>query len=694
MVAVTKEQDYLDILRAVRDLPFPMGGKLLTSVLVGDATHETVARYRLDREQAFGSLGGYDEQEIEQLLQSCVAHGLLERTALPGKSFAKVHRLTEKGKQELRKPVGLRPTSALNPTFIPTPITDQERQLIASFGFLLKQYTPEQQHAIVAQAPRILCVAGAGSGKTTVLTKRVEFLVRCCGVAPERILAITFTRKARAEMEHRLNGLVRIETFNSFGERLLQQHGDHLYGRPVRILQYADRMRLLYHALKRLDLDLGYVIERHFTARQRRDKTREQLARLLAHDCFGIVDYYANQGLELQPFATTPDAKIIEDLCRCVREEMRASGLRDYSDQLLDTIRLFKENPRLVPRYDHILVDEYQDVNPVQKTLLDLLAPSHLFVVGDPRQSIFGWRGSRVRCILEFPTEQPTTVVALTSNHRSAADIVAAMNAAIQPMRMPDLVATRTEPGIARLRQFADDDAERAWIAAQIASSSTPRAEIFALARTNRALQDLSDTLTARDIAHLVRSDEEGRLPAPQAGMVVLSTVHAIKGLEAETVFVVGANAQSYPCMAGDHPVMDMVRTVEHDRDEEELRLFYVALSRAKRELFVTYSGTPSRFLTPELRRLLGEAQRTLASKPPTTKTQGAGGKLYERLREWRARTSRKAGVPAYLVFPDATLLAIAQQQPTSMDDLHMVKGIGPAKAHKYGAEIIELVTG
>ena len=692
MAAVTKEQDYLDILRAVRDLPFPMGGKLLASVLGGDAGHDTIRKYRLDREQSFGSLSGYGEEEVESLLQSCVAHNLIERSALPGKSFVKVYRLTENGKQELKKPRGLNVKSTLNPSFTPTPITPKEQQLVDAFHFLLKPYSAEQQHAIVAQSLRVLCVAGAGSGKTTVLTKRVEFLVRCRGVQPERILAITFTRKARAEMEHRLNGLVRVETFNSFGEKLLQQHGDHLYGRPVRVIAFADRMRLLYHAIKRLNLDLAQVVETHFTTRQRHSKTKEQLARSLAHDVFGIIDYYANQGQDFQPFATTPDAKVIEDLCRAIREEMKETGLRDYSDQLLDTIRLLRENPRLMPRYEHVLVDEYQDVNPVQKQLLDLLNPTNLFVVGDPRQSIFGWRGSRVQCIIEFPDEAETTIVALTRNHRSPARIVDAMNAAIKPMRVPDLVATKQDDGIARVHSFPDDEKERGWIADQILASSVPREEIFVLARTNKYLESVSETLTARGIPHLVRSDEEGRLPAPQEGLVVLSTVHAIKGLEATVVFVAGATATAYPCLAGDHPVMDMVRTVEHDRDDEELRLFYVAISRAKLEVHVTYSNTPTRFLTLELRRLLGDAQRTL--EKPAEKTQGKDGALYRRLREWRSTVSRKAGVPAFLIFPDATLIELASAKPQTVDDLHAIRGIGPAKAQRYGEEILSLLNG
>jgi len=690
MVAVTKDQDYLVVLQTVRDLPFPVGGKLLVQFLRGDSNNDTIQRYRLERENGFGMLSGYDEQETTRLVEDCLARMWLERAPLTANSFAKIYRLTAKGKAEIAKPTGLR---AVPVAIEPTPITPAEEQLRTAFQFLLKQFSAEQQHAIVAQSPRVLCVAGAGSGKTTVLTKRIEFLVHCRGVKPEKILAITFTRKARAEMEHRLKGLVQIETFNSFGERMLNRHGDHLYGRPVRLLSYSDKMRLLYHAVKHLGLELGQVIESHFSTRTRRDKPREQLARLLAHDLFGIIDYYANQGKELGKFATTPDAKIIENLCRTIKDEMRDTGLRDYSDQLLDTLKLLRAHPRLIPQYDHILVDEYQDVNPVQKELLDILAPPNLFVVGDPRQSIYGWRGSSIRCILDFPKEAGCTTVALTRNHRSVPVIVDAMNACIRPLRMLDLSPSRTEPGRVALKHFSDDDEEKSWIAAQILNARVPKEDIFVLTRTNRLLKELSETFNARGIPHLVRSDEEGKLPAPQAGMVVLSTVHAIKGLEANMVFVAGANAQSYPCIAGDHPVMDMVRTVEHDREEEELRVFYVALSRAKDELYVTYSGTPTRYLTTEVRKLLGDAQTTLAKESPI-KSQGSGGKLYERLRQWRSTVSRRAGVPAYLVFPDATLLEIAEQKPTSMDELHMIKGIGPAKAKKYGDDIIEMITG
>ncbi len=678
--------DYLTILDAMERLPFPMGRKALIAFLTGDKTHETVQRNRLARERTFGCLSGLSADEAEQLLSWMSANGLVEQVRPEGKHF-RILAISARGRSELRAP---KLDTQREMRFAATPPSDEERKMFSAFGFFLAPYNDEQRQAIVSRAKSLLCVAGAGSGKTTVLTKRIEFLVRFRGVAPEKVLAITFTRKAREEMQRRLAGLVQVETFNSFCERLLSRHGGILYGRSVRVLSYKDRIRLVHHAVRTLGLDMGAVVTTYFTERQRREKTREQLAHLFMNDCFSILDHYANNGEDLADFSSaSPEAGMVHAVCASIREEMRAAGLRDYGDQLRDALSLLRSHPGLMPRYEHILVDEYQDVNTVQKQLLDLLAPANLFVVGDPRQSIFGWRGSRISFILDFARERPgCETVVLARNYRSGRQIVSLINAGVARMALPDLVGER-EGGIARLHTFRSEDDEIAFIAQRILASTVPREEIFVLTRTNRQLQDVARTLGARGIAHVLRSDET-RLVEAGEGEVTLSTVHAIKGLEARVVFVAFCTTQSFPCIASDHPVLDLVKRETGDREEEELRLFYVAMSRAKDELHLTCSGTPTRFISREMRKLLGAAY----DEPLVSAQRGVGefGDLFSRLKEWRLSASRRLGLPAYMILPDKTLLELAQQQPADIGALHDIKGIGPTKAERFGDEILGVI--
>lgn len=681
--ATAKELDYLNILRAIERLPFRMGKKALVDVLAGDRTNDTVKRNRLEREQDFGCMGGYSKEEIDEMIGRLLVNGMIEKAALQGKSYYKVLALTQKGKAEIAQPTLHERT--VRAAFDAADITEEDRRVFQAFGFFLGKYNDEQKKAIISQAPRILCVAGAGSGKTTVLTKRIEFLTRFCGVSRERVLAITFTRKARQEMQDRLQGLVQVETFNSFCERLLNRHGQLFYGKPVRVVRYGDRMRLLHHAIRALSLDVGAVLGSYFSARQLREHPKERLLSMFMHDCFGILDHYANSGQRLKDFAGTDTAaRMVYDICRHMREEMQREGLRDYSDQLLDTLSLFKRHPELIPEYDHILVDEYQDVNDVQKLLLDVLDPPNLFAVGDPRQSIFGWRGSKVRHILEFPKEHsPCDTIVLRTNYRSAAQIVETINASIRRMGLPDLLCAVPDAGTVRVHEFGGDDEEIAFVTERILQSATPREEIFVLTRTNRQLEEIARHFAARGIPYVLRSEELHRVVEAKEGEVTLSTVHAIKGLEADTVFVCGCNAQSFPCIASERPVMDLIRKEEHDREEEELRLFYVALSRARKELYVTYAGTPSKFLTPHLRH-----QKKAAQAAPAKSSDPA----FSRLREWRTGISRKRGIPPYMILPDRTLIELATMRPRTLAELQQINGLGPVKIQQYGEELLDLL--
>ncbi|MDD9953574.1 MAG: ATP-dependent DNA helicase UvrD2 [Candidatus Woesearchaeota archaeon] len=672
------QQDYLEILSALETLPFNMGKKSLFAVLQGETDNETVQKNKLHAEQAFGCLSGYATDELEDLFNTVKVNGFIGLTIIPGTRF-RVYALTPKGKAELNNPT----LKKINAQFTATDITTEDEKLFEAFDFFLQPYNQDQKKAIVSKARNILCVAGAGSGKTTVLTKRIEFLTKFCGVPREKILAITFTRKARQEMQRRLQNSVQVETFNSFCEQLLNKHGHHYYGKAVRVMQYKDKIRLLHHAIKKCGMDLPTVLQQYF---KNKKQDKEQLARLFMHDVYSILDYYANQNKHLEDFSSGDlNAKLIYTICRSITQEMQEVGLRDYCDQLRDGLALIRKHPQLMPQYEHILVDEYQDVNTVQQQLLETLQPRNTFAVGDPRQSIFGWRGSKVEYILQFPADE---TIILQKNYRSKKEIVQLSNMSIKPMKLPDIEHVQPEAATVRMHSFKSDADEMKFVTEQIEKTTLPREEIFVLTRTNKQLHELADLCKARNIPFVQRSDEQ-KLMEAQVGQITLSTVHAIKGLEADMVFLIGCTSQYFPCKASDHPVLELVKRDVLDREEEELRLFYVALSRAKSTLHISHAGKATKFLTNDMRKFLGVSfNQTIAS----FKAQGANGGTFQKLREWRTSVSRKAGIPPYMIFPDKTLLELAEQQPNSEDELHAISGIGPAKAEKYGRELLGLL--
>ena len=261
--------------------------------------------------------------------------------------------------------------------------------------------------------------------------------------------------------------------------------------------------------------------------------------------------------------------------------------LGDDKQPILD---LFKKYPDKIPKYDYILVDEFQDVNSTQVEFIDILSPKNLFAVGDPRQSIYGWRGSDVRFILNFEEKYENSErVALTKNYRSTKAIVDLINVSIEQMQLPNLEAVNKGEKDIRLLRFDAEPAEFEFVLQGIINAKVPKNEIFVLARTNRQLNDFSLLLKQRNISHILRNEDSEE--EVMEGKVTLATVHGIKGMEAEMVFVIGCTQKNYPCKGSEHPVVDMVKVDEYDKEEEERRLFYVALSRARTYLYMSYSG-------------------------------------------------------------------------------------------------------
>jgi DNA helicase-4 len=276
---------------------------------------------------------------------------------------------------------------------------------------------------------------------------------------------------------------------------------------------------------------------------------------------------------------------------------MEIQGLRTYADQIQDTISFFKKYPKQIPKFQHILVDEYQDVNPIQVELLDLLSPDNLFAVGDPRQAIFGWRGADIRFILDFKKKHSSArIIHLTKNYRSNEHIVTFMNKIISNMKMPDLESNFSGEKYLELKKFDSEEEELIFISEQIKNLAIPLKEIFVLARTNRQLEELAKIFKKENIPYILKTEDSPDIESK--GEITLATIHSIKGLEAEMVFLMGVNTLNFPCKASEHPVIEEIKMYDYDKEEEERRLFYVAISRAKNKLILTYSGKkPTYFL-------------------------------------------------------------------------------------------------
>jgi len=293
----------------------------------------------------------------------------------------------------------------------------------------------EQQHAAVTAVPGpALVIAGAGSGKTRTLTYRVAFLLEQ-GIPPERMLLLTFTNKAAREMMRRVSDLLGHElaalwggTFHSIGNRVLRQHAPLLgYQRDFSILDREDAEHLLKTCLAEANIDVK--------------KTRFPKAEVLA-EIFGLA---VNTGKIISQILGDQFGEFISlepqilDLQRRYAERKRNTNTMDFDDLLALWLRLMQEHEEVRElyqrRFQFVLVDEYQDTNKLQSSLIDLLAARHhnLMVVGDDAQSIYAWRGANFRNILEFPKRYPEAkVYKIETNYRSSPEILQVANAAIR----------------------------------------------------------------------------------------------------------------------------------------------------------------------------------------------------------------------------------------------------------------------
>ena len=294
---------------------------------------------------------------------------------------------------------------------------------------LMQGLNEPQQHAVACLQGPLLIVAGAGSGKTRVLTFRIANLLEH-GVPPYRILAITFTNKAAREMRERVDALIGdaaqdvwLSTFHSFCARFLRMELEH-YGRYAKnfvIYDAADSKGLIRECLKELNID-----EKHTAPGAVQAHISDAKNRLLDVAAFTAqaTDFFAEQ---------------VAKIYALYQSKLQENNALDFDDLLMLTVELLTKNEELRTKYQkkfqYILVDEYQDTNGAQYAITKLLAAEHrnICVVGDADQSIYGWRGADMRNIMNFEKDYPeATVILLEQNYRSTKNILAAANAVIE----------------------------------------------------------------------------------------------------------------------------------------------------------------------------------------------------------------------------------------------------------------------
>jgi len=294
-------------------------------------------------------------------------------------------------------------------------------------SFILDPLNEHQREAVCAPEGPMLVLAGAGSGKTRVLTHRVAWLVQALHVSPLSILAVTFTNKAAQEMRGRIEQMLGypmrgmwIGTFHSIAHRLLRAHWREAgLEQGFQILDSDDQVRLIKRALKELNLDEGYW------------PPRQVQWYINGHKEEGRRPHHIEEPADAQRRELLRIYRTYEELCQ-------RFSLVDFSELLLRAYELIKNNEPLCQRYQqrflYVLVDEFQDTNAVQYEWLKLFAARHrnIFVVGDDDQSIYGWRGARVENILQFERDfHGANVARLEQNYRSTANILNIANAII-----------------------------------------------------------------------------------------------------------------------------------------------------------------------------------------------------------------------------------------------------------------------
>ncbi len=372
---------------------------------------------------------------------------------------------------------------------------------------LLAGLNPAQREAVLHVDGPLLVVAGAGSGKTRVLTHRVAHLIRAHGVKPNEILAITFTNKAATEMRERLERIlgrtaraIWILTFHAACGRILRREAVRLgYRSSFTIYDQADQVRVVKACLEELGKD-----PKRFTPRGIHAQISNAKNQLVSPEEY------------MSRVASFWDQTVAE-VYELYQRKLFSSNAVDFDDILMLTVDVLERFPEALERWQssfrHVLVDEYQDTNHAQYRLLQLLAAKHrnVFAVGDPDQSIYGFRGADIRNILDFEKDfGGADIVALEQNYRSTNAILEAANSVIDNNRDRKPKRLWSELGAGdpvEVVEVEDEHAEARFVAAEIArlvESGYSASEIAVFYRTNAQSRVLEDVLVRQQVPYQV----------------------------------------------------------------------------------------------------------------------------------------------------------------------------------------------
>jgi DNA helicase-2/ATP-dependent DNA helicase PcrA len=385
------------------------------------------------------------------------------------------------------------------------------QQSLSKSSDLLEGLNPVQQQAVLATEGPVLIVAGAGSGKTRVITHRVAHLLRN-GVRPRQVLAITFTNKAAKEMRERISHLVGssiandmwIMTFHSSCARILRYDADALsesmgLGKNFTIYDEQDAERVISGVLKELNLDTKKWTPRSFKHAISQAK----------NVCVGSA--------ELAAVAGSYPERIAAQVYGLYEKRLAEANALDFDDLLMRTVQLFERNPDVLTkwqeRFRYIVIDEYQDTNHAQYRVASLLAARYrnLCVVGDEDQSVYAFRGATIRNILEFERDYPDAqIFKLEQNYRSTQVILDAANAVIRnnTQRKDKRLFTAGDQGAKVMRYQADDEHDEAHFIAgtvnELAREGRKAGEIAIFYRTNAQSRVLEETFIRYGIRYRI----------------------------------------------------------------------------------------------------------------------------------------------------------------------------------------------
>ena len=643
---------------------------------------------------------------------------------------------------------------------------------------------------VLAPIGPVCVLAGAGTGKTRAITRRIAYQVVTGQLAADQVLTVTFTARAAGELRTRLRQLgapgVQARTFHAAALRQLGYFWPQAMGGSAPQL-IASKARIVVQAARVARVALPGAALRDVTAEIEWAKS----------SMFGPREYLAaaNKAGRDLPL----EASAIASVYTAYEEGKREAGMIDFEDLLLLMAGLIEEHrfvaDEVHSRYRHFVVDEFQDVNPLQHRLLEawMGGRDSLCVVGDPEQTIYSFTGASSTYLQTFrQRHDEAEVIRLVRNYRSSPQVVSLANAVIKRAGGPGALIAQAADGPEPSWLIAEDEAEEAQLVAgrirQLISEGTPASEIAILIRLNAQSEAYEQALSRAKIPYLVKGgdrffdrpevreamvllrgaarateadDPQGlvatvqgvlagtgwRPDAPPAGAgaqrerwenvaalvrlaeqadsdaaeleeespatlsafvadlaeraaaqhvptvegVTLASLHAAKGLEWDAVFLVG--------------LVDGVLPISYATTEaavqEERRLLYVGVTRARRQLTLSWAKAreagrrprkPSRFLVglaPAPATPPGAASRSKRGSGPPAEVDLV---LWEALKSWRTDRATEQKQPAFCVFTDATLVAIATTRPADLLALRKVPGVGASKLEKFGPSVLEIL--